>query len=883
MIDPRRPNFESTPVSPDRARFGYAPSPLARGEERITPAVTVVTPFFNTGPVFHETAACLLGRGTELPPRGIGQTPPPGQSLQNFEWIIVNDASTDAKALQVLEHYRALARHDARIRIIDHATNHGLPATRNTGWQSAAAPLVFFLDSDDLIEPTTLEKCALYLACNPDFAFVKGYSVGFGAQEYLWDRGFHSGPAMLEQNLVTATTMVRTSVLRRVGGFDESIRRGMEDWEFWLRAAALGHWGDTIPEHLDWYRRRDNQHDAWENIASGKRREEFLSRIRAAHKHIFEGKFPGPERAWHMPFAYPMLDLRSAKGPDIPQTPVLNPLVKNAPRLLMIAPWLRMGGADRFNLDLVRYLTTRAAPNWEVTIATTLPKHPWLPEFAALTPDVFLLDHLARLPHYPALLSHLIASRRPDVVMVTNSQLGYFLLPLLRSLHPETTFVDFNHMEEPHWQNGGHPRTGAGFQDQLDLSIVVSGHLKKWMSQPPRNADAERIEVCHINADSTTFRPDAAGRAEWRGELRIDDDTPVILYAARLCPQKQPMVFARTMELLLRGTGVPPVAGAGASAHSRPVSHADSMLAARPHGQDAHATKAPFVALVAGDGEYYGELEAFIHAKGLSGHVRMLGSVPAGRMPSLMAAADIFFLPSEWEGIALSFYEAMAAGLCIVGADVGGQKELVTPETGILLEFPERDGELEARAYAQMLGSLIADPARMSALGSAARARIREHFELDVMGRRMLGIFERAHRWRREYPRQTISAGMARELALQGVEMMRIQELAEEIWPYRQKYLELVRGPGASTATSGEEAQRNAEAAATLAHLEASRPWRMIQAVKSTPPYKLLARARFGADWQFVDPKEPAEVRLARIRGSRAYKLAKAMGRLDPN
>src|SRR6185369_150205 len=106
--------------------------------------------------------------------------------------------------------------------------------------------LVFFLDSDDLIEPTTLEKSALHLACNPEFAFVKGYSVGFGAQEYLWSRGFHSGAAMLQENLVTATTMVRRSVLQSLGGFDESIRRGMEDWEFWLRAAGKGHWGETI-------------------------------------------------------------------------------------------------------------------------------------------------------------------------------------------------------------------------------------------------------------------------------------------------------------------------------------------------------------------------------------------------------------------------------------------------------------------------------------------------------------------------------------------------------------------------------------------------------------------------------------------------------------
>lgn len=901
MIDPRHPNYESTPVSADRARFHYAPSPLERGERRVTPAVSVITPFYNTGEIFHETAACLLG-GHALAVvkderEGLGErggrgksrwANTCGQSLQNFEWIIVNDGSNDSDALRVLDEYRELAARDGRVRIIDHAKNHGLPGARNTGWRAARGPLVFFLDSDDLIEPTTLEKSAMHLACNPEFAFVKGYSVGFGAQEYLWSHGFHSRGGMLDQNLVTATTMVRRSVLHALGGFDESIRRGMEDWEFWLRAAALGHWGETIPEYLDWYRRRDNQHAAWDNIAREDKRTQFLSRIRASHGHIFEGEFPGPERAWHMPFMYPgnpmsdggsrVSDVNAWTSDATQPTSdiLLNPLVKRSQRLLMILPWLRMGGADRFNLDLVRYLTTRAAPTWEVTIATTLSGHPWMPEFSALTPDVFALDHLARMPQYPRMLDHLIASRRPDVVMVSNSQLGYFLVPYLRSRHPETTFVDFNHMEEPHWQNGGHPRTGSGYQEQLDLSIVVSGHLKRWMCEQPRRADPERIEVCHINADSTTFRPDAAGRAEWRAELEIDDDTPVILYAARLCAQKQPMVFGRTMELMARGTGLPTLDSAGIAASMK------ALGAKRPeHGPESpcHGRR-KFIALVAGDGEYYGELETFIKEHGLHSSVRMLGSIPAVKMPSLMAAADIFFLPSQWEGIALSIYEAMAAGLCVVGADVGGQAELVTQETGVLLRFPKRSGELEAAEYASTLGALIARPERIATIGAAARARIREHFELDSMGARMLAHFAKARRLSREKPRQTISEGFARELALQGMEMMRVQELAEDLWPFRQKYFDLVSSGNA--AASAEDAARNAEAADVLARLERSRSWRAIQVIKESPPYRLLARARFGADWQLVDPKEPAAVRLSRIQRSRAYQAAVIVEKLDP-
>src|ERR1051325_216314 len=99
MIDPRNPDFANTPVSALRATMGYAPAP---GSHAPAPLVSVVTPFFNTGEVFRETGACLLG----------------AQSLQNFEWVIVNDGSTDAAALKLLDESRALAQADQRIRII---------------------------------------------------------------------------------------------------------------------------------------------------------------------------------------------------------------------------------------------------------------------------------------------------------------------------------------------------------------------------------------------------------------------------------------------------------------------------------------------------------------------------------------------------------------------------------------------------------------------------------------------------------------------------------------------------------------------------------------------------------------------------------------------
>src|SRR3954464_10593284 len=98
MIDPTNPDYTNTPVSPQRPRFGYQPADLSA-----PPSVTIVTPFYNTGPVFHETAQSVLR-----------------QSLQQWEWLIVNDGSTAPESLEILDGYRQC---DPRIRVIDRDTN----------------------------------------------------------------------------------------------------------------------------------------------------------------------------------------------------------------------------------------------------------------------------------------------------------------------------------------------------------------------------------------------------------------------------------------------------------------------------------------------------------------------------------------------------------------------------------------------------------------------------------------------------------------------------------------------------------------------------------------------------------------------------------------
>lgn len=696
-------DFTNTPLSTKRSRFNYSPADLT-----LSPWVTIITPFYNTGSIFHETARSVLQ-----------------QSFQQWEWLVINDGSTNPESLAILEAYR---HGDARIRVIDHDTNRGPSAARNTGYSAAQAQYIVQLDSDNLLEPTAIEKWLWFLESYPEFSFCKGYSVGFGAEEYLWERGFHNGREFLHENQVDATGMVRKSVHQAVKGYDESIRDGLEDWDFWLRCASVGYWGSTIPEYLDWYRRRSAHSDRWKNWDRGEREQAFRAQLRQRYPELWDRGFPQIQPRWHMP---------NDTVPD--EIPFHNVLKRsNRGRLLMIVPWLAMGGADKFNLDVVQQLSQQG---WEITVATTLIGQQFLLlDFARYTSDVFVMHHFLRLVDYPRFLRYLIHSRQINAVLISHSELGYMLLPYLQSHFPTIAFMDYCHIEEQ-WKNGGYPRMGVEYQELIDLNIVSSEHLKQWMIK--RGADDRKIRVCYTNVDPEVWRPDDQRRFAARRELEIADAVPVILYAGRICPQKQPRVFASTMLRL----------------------HQDGL---------------PFVAIVAGDGPDLEWLRSFITKRRLHNQVRLVGAVSLDRMQQLMAGADIFFLPSAWEGIALSIYEAMASGLAVVGADVGGQSELVTLDCGVLVA--PSDETTEAAQYAYILGNLLVDRQRRAQLGRAGRARINTHFRLDDMGKNILSLLEQAIDLHNSRQGSVTSLGLGRACAAQAVEYVRMFQLTEQLW-----------------------------------------------------------------------------------------------------
>jgi hypothetical protein len=250
------------------------------------------------------------------------------------------------------------------------------------------------------------------------------------------------------------------------------------------------------------------------------------------------------------------------------------------------------------------------------------------------------------------------------------------------------SFVDYLHIEDP--DPRGYPRLSLAYASFLDATIVSSQYLKK--RQIEAGGDPNRIHVATTNIDAQVW-----DRSRYE---RTPQTVPVIACVARLTKQKQPDVMAAVLKTL-RDRGV------------------------------------QFTCLVAGDGDQGRWLESFI-AKNRLDQVKMLGPLSSDQVREILAGSDLYFLPSESEGIALALFEAMSMGVVSVAADVGGQSELVTPDCGVLIK-PEPSQVVE---YANAIERLLTDPKLRNSMAARSRERIRGHFTLDAMSARMVELLE---------------------------------------------------------------------------------------------------------------------------------------------
>ena len=195
------------------------------------------------------------------------------------EVVIVNDGSTDATTLSVLEALRVEG-----CRILD-TTNNGLAAARNNGWRALSSAYVLFLDADNFVDPDYAEKAAKVLDADPRIGVVFGDRQEFGSRDTLVEQRVPTLAEELVGNRIDACAVVRRSLLERSGGFDESILEGYEDWEFWIRLMGAGEMFHHLSGTLFHYRVREGS--LLSKAADPEIRRRIVERIVAKHRQLY--------------------------------------------------------------------------------------------------------------------------------------------------------------------------------------------------------------------------------------------------------------------------------------------------------------------------------------------------------------------------------------------------------------------------------------------------------------------------------------------------------------------------------------------------------------------------------------------------------------------
>lgn len=221
-------------------KYKYEPGKMAINSnietQGIKPLVSIITSYYNSNKFMWQTINCVLN-----------------QTFQSWEWIIVNDGSTNKEAVEYLKQVEKM---DSRIKIY-HKENEGLAKGRDYAIKYSTTQYILPLDADDLIEPTYIETLYWALETNANATWAFTNSVGFGKYIYLSDSKFNS-EKMKTDNQITATSLIRKEKILELGGYGQAARYVNEDWHLWLRMLANNYFPVQVGYYGFWYRRQSS-------------------------------------------------------------------------------------------------------------------------------------------------------------------------------------------------------------------------------------------------------------------------------------------------------------------------------------------------------------------------------------------------------------------------------------------------------------------------------------------------------------------------------------------------------------------------------------------------------------------------------------------------
>lgn len=627
----------------------------------VKPTISIITPFYNSAKTIDETANCVFS-----------------QTYPFFEWIIVDDGSKDKESLDKL---KELEKSDKRIKIFS-KKNEGPSLARDYGIKKTSkdTKYVFFLDSDDLIDKTMLECLYWTLETHPDASFAYTTIVNFQANEFIWEK-YLTIEEEKKDNLICVTSLVKKEDLLEVGCFGIEEKAMFEDWNLWLKLLSKGKKPIRVNAPLFWYRLSNNGE---------------LSRARenkeAAMKYVNEtaAKVNDDVEIIQFPRStgkYPMVkEFDNLILPDYKKD--------NRKTIIYIFPWMVVGGADFFNLELIKRTDRTKYRN--IVLTTTPNENPIRQDFEEYA-EVYDMSTFLDREQYITFTDYMISSRKADIVFISNSEYGYYMAPYLKRKYPKVAFLDYIHCVDISDVRKGFARCSRDVKNYLSGTYCCNNSTLRELQEDFKLHNAQTI---YIGTDEKKFDPEKFNKVELRDKYHLPQDKIIISFIARLADQKRPEMFVE--------------------------------IAKRIYEKNNNVY---FV--IAGDGPLMPKVKAAVNS-----NFKLLGMVK--ETEEIYALSDLTFNCSTFEGLALTSYESLSMGVPVVSTDAGGQTELIDDSVGAIVHFNENPTpevyEEEINNYVEETLRVIKD---LDKIKKNCRKKIIEGFTLDLMVKRFDKIYER--------------------------------------------------------------------------------------------------------------------------------------------
>lgn len=358
-------------------------------------------------------------------------------------------------------------------------------------------------------------------------------------------------------------------------------------------------------------------------------------------------------------------------------------------RIAFVITGLNLGGAEKMVAALADAMVDKGNQILIIYMTGSAMVLPTSPEVRVIGLGISSGRHLAR--GFLKMRS-LLREFRPDVVH-SHMVHANIMSRLVRIVTPIPRLVCTAHNTD----EGGKLRMLAyRLTDRLaDISTNVSDEAVLAFINNKAVARG-RMQTVHNGISTSLFCFDAHARERVRTELGGHADTQVILAVGRLSEQKD---------------------------------YPNLMHAVAQINQARHK----FIVWIAGDGPLRQDMQTMAEALGISRLVRFLGV--RHDIPKLMSAADVFVLPSAWEGFGLVAAEAMACERVVVATDSGGVREVVG-DAGYLV--PVRNPQALADA---LMKAMDMSPSDKSRLGKIARQRVQTHYSLEQAVEKWANIY----------------------------------------------------------------------------------------------------------------------------------------------